>query len=616
MSNQLALSLSRGCFKLSLVLLTVCFQADLVRAQTGNPLPSGASLAADLLPGPRLTQSLTRPDAPPPIIIPPPLPEFPSLPRPRISPPLPPPSNFLQPLTPPPPASEISPGTIPGTITIKEFRFIGNTAFSSKSLSKLLSGFTKGPITFADLLKARTAVSQLYQSQGYITSGAYLPQQSLARGIVFIRVVEAGLEKIHVTGTRRLNPNYVLERLEIATSKPLNRKRLLEALQLLRLNPLIKSISAELAGGSRPGRTVLEVRVTEAKSFIPQLILDNNRPPSLGTFDRGLQLNEADLLGLGDGLSAGYSNTDGSNNVNASYSLPLNPHNTTLNLLYGATWSHVIQPSFKQLDINANYRYYDFTLRQPLLQTPSKEFALGLTGSRRESDTTFLGSHFYGRLISPGADNQGRTRISALRFFQEFTKRNAEEVLAFRSQLNLGVGALNATIHRTGPDGRFFSWEGQGQWVRLLAPDTLLVVRGDLHLASRPLVPLEQFGLGGVETVRGYPAYYVLTDNAVFGSIELRLPVWSAPKEGTLLQLVPFVDVGDGWNNLATRSREQSSTSNNPNTLLSVGLSLRLQVGNNFTARFDWGQPLINDSFRKRTWQDHGFYFSVQFNPF
>ena len=211
---------------------------------------------------------------------------------------------------------------------VKEFRFVGNTVFSSKTLARVLDSFTKQPIAFADLFKARTTITDFYNNHGYIATGALLPaNQAIEAGIVTIQVVEGRIEKIRVTGTRRLSPNYVRSRLLLAASKPLNRPQLIEALQLLQLNPLIKNISANLSSGSRPGFNVLNVQVTEAKTFSTQLSLGNNRPPSVGTFQRGVQLNEANLLGLGDGLSAGFSNIDGSQNVNASYSLPINPRN-------------------------------------------------------------------------------------------------------------------------------------------------------------------------------------------------------------------------------------------------------------------------------------------------
>jgi hemolysin activation/secretion protein len=83
---------------------------------------------------------------------------------------------------------------------------------------KVLARFTKKPISFAELFQARSAVTKLYTDQGYITSGAYIPPQRFQSGVVKIQVVEGGLEDIQVTGTQRLNPNYMRSRIAIATS--------------------------------------------------------------------------------------------------------------------------------------------------------------------------------------------------------------------------------------------------------------------------------------------------------------------------------------------------------------------------------------------------------------
>ncbi len=186
---------------------------------------------------------------------------------------------------PPPPGSE-TPGTIPGPVVVEQFKFIGNTAFSSKTLAHLLAPFTNRSLTFDELLQARNAVSSFYINHGYITSGALLPPQIFRKGVITIRVVEGSLEKIQVTGTQRLSTNYVHSRLAIATSGPLNRNRLLKALQLLQLNPLIKNISANLSAGARPDKSVLEVQIAEAKTFTAELLIDNNRPSSIGSFER------------------------------------------------------------------------------------------------------------------------------------------------------------------------------------------------------------------------------------------------------------------------------------------------------------------------------------------
>jgi len=63
------------------------------------------------------------------------------------------------------------------------------TVFSPEELAAVTQPFT-GSVSFAQLLQARSAVTQLYIDQGYITSGAFLPEQTLENGQVTIQVIE------------------------------------------------------------------------------------------------------------------------------------------------------------------------------------------------------------------------------------------------------------------------------------------------------------------------------------------------------------------------------------------------------------------------------------------
>jgi hemolysin activation/secretion protein len=207
--------------------------------------------------------------------------------------------------------------------------------------------------------------------------------------------------------------------------------------------------------------------------------------------------------------------------------------------------------------------------------------------------------------LSPGADDNGRTRISAVRFFQDWVKRDERQVFAARSQFSLGVDLFDATINNDAPDSRFFAWRGQAQWTRLLVADTLLLVRGDVQIADSSLVPFEQFGIGGQQTVRGYRQDALLADNGVLFSTEFRIPILKA-KGGGLLQLTPFIDIGTGWNNGKSNLTED--------TLIGTGLGLLWQQGS-LSARIDYGIPLISVDTDKRTLQDNGIYFSIGYSP-
>ncbi|PSR18100.1 hemolysin activation/secretion protein [filamentous cyanobacterium CCP3] len=513
-------------------------------------------------------------------------------------------------------------------LCITGFAVVGSTVFSEATLAEvaraglpadtencdlsLSPAETPAPgqlLTFGQLQQARDAVTQYYIDAGYITSGAYLPPQDLVTGLVTLRVVEGTVEEIEVSGLDRLNPSYVRDRISRSAQTPLNTERLLQGLQILQLDPLIETIQTELTAGTYPGTNRLLVTVSEASPYRLALVLDNARTPLVGRVQRRVRAGHLNLLGQGDRFFVDYANTDGSNSVNLSYTYPINAANGTLSVSHGRTRSWVIEEPFDFLNIRSSSRYTELTYRQPVYQTPTQELALSVTAARAESESRFNPGGF-GELPFPvrGADAQGRTRITVLRFSQEWLSRDSQQVLALRSQFNLGIDALGTTVNPVPPDGRFFSWRGQGQWVWLMAPDTLLQLRGDIQLADRPLLPLEQIGIGGVGTVRGYRQDAILTDSGVTASAEVRIPIARVPEVDGLLQLVPFLDFGLGWN--------ADGRSPNPNTLLSAGLGISWQMYNSFSARLDYGLPIVNAGTNGSTLQEEGLSFSFSYEPF
>lgn len=522
---------------------------------------------------------------------------------------LPPPDELLRPPGTPPVDPDI-PGDVPETIFVERFVVDGSTVFTEDELAGVTAPFEGRELSFAELLQARSAVTQLYVDEGYITSGAFIPPQTLEEGVVTIQVLEGSLEDINVEVEGRLRPSYVRQRLRLAGDDPLNVNQLLEGLQLLQLDPVIETISAELAAGVRPGTSILDVTVVQADTFAVDLGLNNGRSPSVGSFRQEVDISEGNLFGIGDRIRVGYNRTSGSDTFDLDYTVPINARNGTIAFSTGFTDSDVIEDEFEFLDIESDSQFYELTYRQPLVQTPTEEFALSLTASRRESRSVFLEDVLGEEIPFPslGADEDGRTRVSALRLAQEWTKQGANQVIAARSQFSFGLDALDSTINDFGPDSEFFAWRGQAQWVRLLAQDTLLLVRGDVQLADNALVPLEQFGLGGQETVRGYRQDEILTDNGLLFSTEVRIPIARARRVDGLLQIAPFVDIGHGWN--------LNAIDPDPDMLVGVGLGLLWRMGDRLSARFDYGIPLVDVDTDANSLQENGFYFSLRFTSF
>lgn len=327
----------------------------------------------------------------------------------------------------------------------------------------------------------------------------------------------------------------------------------------------------------------------------------------MGSFRRGTSLQEANLFGLGDRISLSYTNTDGSDAFDGRYTIPFNARNGTITIAGGTNNTEVIEEPFTPLDILGFSSFIDLSLRQPIIESPNQLFALGLTLSRQTGNTELLGEEFP---LSRGANDLGETRIHAIRFFQDWTTRTNNDVLSLRSQFSVGLDIFDSTLNNDDlPDSQFFAWRNQGQYVRQIAQNTLFIVRSDIQLSSVALLPLQQFAIGGFRSVRGYRQDFLLNDNGVFLSTEVRFPIMELNNtflgENGLLQIVPFVDYGVGWN---SDDFEEAD----PNNLISVGFGVLLEFNTNFTLRVDWGIPLNDPGVDEDTLNENGIYFDLQ----
>ena len=491
---------------------------------------------------------------------------------------------------------------------MERFEVVGSTVFTEEELQAALAPYVGRPLTFAELLQARTTITQLYVEAGYLTSGAFIPPQTPINGVLKIQVIEGSVVEIQVEGTTRLNPTYVSSRLGLAAQSPPQVDLLVEALRLLQLDPVIENISAEVSEAIEPGTTRLVVQVEEADTFDVDLVTNNNRNITVGTWERGFYVNERNLTGLGDRIRVGYLNTEGSNRGVLDYTLPVSPRNSTVSVSFEYTESEVIEEPADVLDIDTESLRLDLTVRHPLFQTPTEELALSLTGSWNENRSNFLGNVLDEPIPFPGfgANDEGVTETYTVRFAQEWLKRGSADVIAARSQFNLGVGGTEPAADDA-PDSNFFYWLAQAQWARLLGSDILLLVRGEAQLATDSLPTTELYGLGGQQTVRGYRQDRLLTDNALFATAEVRFPVLRDAERDGMLQVVPFFDVGTGWNTSLPHPEDS--------TLVGTGLGLLWTEKDIWTARLDWGIPLVGEQ-SGTTWQESGIYFSLNLQLF
>ncbi|MBX3235179.1 MAG: ShlB/FhaC/HecB family hemolysin secretion/activation protein [Nitrospiraceae bacterium] len=508
-----------------------------------------------------------------------------------------------------PPISSGVPITAP-KILVKGIQVTGNTAFTSSQLAGVTAPFVDRELTAEDLEALRLALTYYYTNHGYVTSGAIIPDQSVSDGVLTVHIIEGKLTDINIEGTNWFRPSYFRSRIETAVGPPLNVNTLQERLQLLQADPRVQRLNAELQPGLGRGDSLLNVRVTEANPLKVWLEFNNFQSPVVGAEQGFITLAHQNLFGFGDQLSLQYGRSAGVNPIlNFRYAVPVNRYDTTVAVQYRRFNFAVKESPFDVLDIENKAQIFGISVRQPMYRRVDREFAMSLT-AEHEQNESFLGGQPQELVL--GSPN-GKFKVTALRFGQEYTQRSSEQVLSLLSRFSVGVGILDATANGdpNRPDARFFSWLGEAQYLRQLPLwRSQLFARGLVQLSNDHLFPLEQMAVGGRYSVRGYREYTLIRDNAAIGSIEWRVPVYTSKAGVDTLFLVPFFDIGRGWDTTVP------TPTSPPKTLSSLGLGTVWNFWKNSRFELYWGKQLNNFDTHRGNLQDHGVHLQLVVEAF
>ena len=200
-----------------------------------------------------------------------------------------------------------------------------------------------------------------------------------------------------------------------------------------------------------------------------------------------------------------------------------------------------------------------------------------------------------------------------------------------RSTFSFGLPILGATRSDNAhvADSQFISWLGQVKYVHRLGPmpaffgaltgqqhisagDAQLVFRVAGQLSNSPLLDVEQFVVGGVDTVRGYPENTLVRDQGIAGSVELHLPIIPGRTgEPERLAFVPFFDAGYARDLVVA-----GNGLNKGEDLNSVGIGLLCNPDRRVNLQFYYGYALTHRAGSHRDPQDLGIHFSISVNAF
>src|SRR5262249_49863433 len=158
---------------------------------------------------------------------------------------------------------------------VRKINIVGNTVFSAEELAQITAPYENRELSYEDLEALRVKLTVYYVNHGYINSGAIIPDQTLADGVVTIRIIEGDLTEINLEGNRWFRDSYIRDRLLLAAGHPFNINVMQERMQLLLQDPRFERLNADLRPGLKPGESVLNVQVEESRPYSTTMEYNN-----------------------------------------------------------------------------------------------------------------------------------------------------------------------------------------------------------------------------------------------------------------------------------------------------------------------------------------------------
>ncbi|HEX7342329.1 MAG TPA: ShlB/FhaC/HecB family hemolysin secretion/activation protein [Rhodanobacteraceae bacterium] len=419
----------------------------------------------------------------------------------------------------------------------------GMQAFADQQFAKLGGGAGHMvKLSFAQLQSVADAITHRYRKAGFIVATAYLPVQTVAAdGIIRIDVLEGTIGRIIVKGTKHYRPWVISASAQKLRGKALRKRDVETALLYDRDLPGV-SVSSTFQPGEKTGQTDLIMLAREAKHpFAVTLGASNYGTPATGRYRTEAQVDWLDPTGLGDQLSVGVN-------------YALDPHqNTYGSLAYTLPFVKVpglamsVGASRSQLQLN-NGTFSALHIKGPT----SRYFGgLGWKFVNRRDLSMRIGLKYVHEQSSLKATtlplSDERFNVAQVGFSMKHADRRFHGIgmLSARWRHSLNDESRMPDLVSPNHARRFDVFQLDYTRVQFLSRDQQLYFKFAGQYSRDALVPMEQFSIGGPDSVRAYPIAEDLADRGFYSALEYHV---NAP--GFAYKPSPFH--GIPWQNLLT----------------------------------------------------------------
>jgi hemolysin activation/secretion protein len=422
---------------------------------------------------------------------------------------------------------------------ILEYRVEGNTVMHAADIERAVMPYLGLGKSIKDVEAARKSLENAYHSRGFQTVLVNIPPQEVSTGIVRLLVVEAPVGQLQIKGSHYHSLQVIratVPELQPGTTPNFNEVQK-ELAQLNHTQDL--HVTPVLRASTTPGQVDVDLDVQDDLPVHATLEANNRYSANTAKIRLIGEVSYDNLFQSNQSASIQYQvapeHPENAKIWSVSYVIPT-PSGGPVIALY-AVRSDSNVAAIGNLNVIGDGSIYGIRVIEPLPST-SSSFAHSFTGGWDfkdfKQDVTLQGSDDLPSpaRYSPFSIDYTANWLGPL----DATKHGSAAVTGNRSNTSLDLGAtflvriLGGTdaaqfaVKRSGADPNFITVHPSLQRQQILPGNFSLVAKIDGQIASGPLISNEQYGIGGVDSVRGYVEAERLGDNGVHESLELRTP--------------------------------------------------------------------------------------------
>lgn len=461
---------------------------------------------------------------------------------------------------------------------------------TKEEINNLVQPIVGKNVFIEDIQKVIDSINNLYAEKGFVTARAFLPEQTVENGNIYIALTESKIGSITVEQNRWTKDGYITSRLPQKEGELFDIVELeKDVLDFNRYNEGVK-LTANLKAGEKPGTTDIELVADETFPFHIMGIMDNAGRYNTGSIRGGAMIYADSLFGHRDRVSLGSYFSRGAQSPFFDYNFPVNKHDGRVGFMFSSTFADVKYGPLVPLKIGSNAYQYSLYYTQPIVRKPGFELkaygGLNYKRARTFSDINVID------------DWLGST--------DNIT--SAEVALMMRKDTKYGIWYLNQDAYYSFPifnsdrDNNYFKYSGSIVRLHDFSHGIIGQLRSNYQIVpgDKRIPYLDQMQTGGLATVRGYSEGMMIGKNGYFISGELMFPILpreiTSPRSG---EKIPFIGkyvkgavFADTAGIFPTASEDIYGGSY---FAASVGMGLRVQLPGDLSARLYWGYPLISN---------------------